>query len=174
MAAPKKTPSKRVTRSSQKAAEPIRPEEVENQSSPSGSKLAVRTKDAPSTRSVRHVNIEIPLPTSAKKNAKRNEEEDADSQHGHDEDVFKTPMERKHITFDDSDRDEFVTPSEAPVKNPLESSLSKASEAAAEDDDDEGEESDSDDDEAPEAISTQAAEVQLNKAAEAAAKAAEQ
>jgi len=122
-------------------------------------KLAVRVKEH------RRVNLEIPMSTP---NGMSKSSRDADEEG----DVFKTPMERRHITFDDSDQDEFVTPREAPLKNPLEEAAAKSN--VEEEGEEDGEEEDSDDDEAPEAISTHAAEAQTTKAAKAAAKAAEQ
>ncbi|KAJ4304143.1 hypothetical protein N0V88_001753 [Collariella sp. IMI 366227] len=129
-------------------------------------KLSVRVKDTGSVKH-RHVSIEIPLPTSSDF---RRKTEDDGSEEENVEEVFKTPRERKHITFDDmSDHDEYVTPREAPSRNPLESNIPKSTQA---EDDDEEEEEESDD-EAPEAVSTRAAGAENQKAAEAAAKAAE-
>ncbi|KAK0621496.1 hypothetical protein B0T17DRAFT_495073 [Bombardia bombarda] len=129
-------------------------------------KLAVRVKDTGSVKH-RHVSIEIPLPNSSRRPAK------AESQTGDEEDVFKTPMERKqHITFDDSENDEFVTPREAPLGNPLESQVEAKADAKEEQNDDDDDSDDSDDDAAPEAISSHAAEAQISKAAQAATKAA--
>ncbi|KXX76459.1 hypothetical protein MMYC01_206676 [Madurella mycetomatis] len=151
------------------------PEEDSNRS-PSNAKLAVRVKDTGSAKH-RHVSIEIPLPTSSE--LRRGEAEASVSatgnQDGNDEDVFKTPMEkRQHITFDDSEHEEFITPKEDPSANPLESSIARQTKAKIEADGDEEEEEESDDDAPPEAVSTRAAEAQTLKAAEAAAKAAEQ
>ncbi|KAK0722516.1 hypothetical protein B0T26DRAFT_702991 [Lasiosphaeria miniovina] len=161
--------------------------------SPASAKLPVRVKDTGSTRH-RHVSIEIPLPTSS---VRSRDDEILDSGGGNEE-VFKTPLHvRKHITFD-SDGEEFVTPIEAPSRNPLERSLAakasaarasavkappagaplaktpgvEAKEVAPEADEDD--ESDNDNDDAPpEAISSHAAETQLAKSVEAAAKAVE-
>jgi hypothetical protein len=140
----------------------------EPQGSPSSAKLAVRTRDTGSVKH-RHVSIEIPLPTSTE--LRRKTAEGSESQDGNEEEVFKTPSERRHITFDDSDNGEFVTPREAPSRDPLESSIPKP--AGKDEEEDEEEEEDSDD-EAPEAVSTRAAEADTLKASEAAAKAAEQ
>ncbi len=129
--------------------------------SPSSAKLAVRTKETGSAKH-RHVSIEIPLPTSSslrRRQAGASEETPS-----------KTPSERKHITFDDSDHDEFVTPREAPSKDPLALSGDRDEDV----NDEEEEEEDSDDDAPPEAVSTRAAEADTLKAAEAAAKASEQ
>ncbi|KAK3357136.1 hypothetical protein B0T25DRAFT_148539 [Lasiosphaeria hispida] len=144
------------------------------ETSPTSAKLAVRVKDTGSVKH-RHVNIEIPLPSSS---MRRRKEEIPDSE---DEGIFKTPLEKKkHVTFDDSDNDEFVTPMEFPLKNPLESSIIRSAKARAETERDldaveeeQEEEEDSDDDAPPEVVSSHAAESQLAKAAQAAVKAAE-
>ncbi len=128
----------------------------------SSAKLAVRTRDAGPVKH-RRVSIEIPLPTSSA--LRRREAED-----GNQENATETPSGRKHITFDDSDYDEFVTPREAPSRDPLESSIPKPAENEEEEEDEEEES----DDEAPEAVSTRVAEADTLKASEAAAKAAEQ
>ncbi|KAK3333150.1 hypothetical protein B0T19DRAFT_417288 [Cercophora scortea] len=133
-------------------------------------KLPVRVKQTGSAKH-RHVSIEIPLPSSS---VRARDLEVPDSE----DEVFKTPMGRKHVKFDDSDHDEFVTPREVPSKDPMSEirpaqSSGKGEKKAESDDEDEDEEEDSDD-EAPEAVSTHAAEAQLNKAAQAVAKAAEQ
>lgn len=148
---------------------------TETTETPSGSKLAVRTRDTGSVKH-RHVSIEIPLPTASELRHKKGDSEVVDSQDGNDEEVFKTPMERRHITFDDSDHDEFVTPKEGPTSNPLEGSIARPSNAKAEasKDEEEEEEEDSDDDAPPEAVSTRDAEAQTLKAAEAIEKAAKQ
>ncbi|KAM7199851.1 hypothetical protein V8F33_004255 [Rhypophila sp. PSN 637] len=132
-------------------------------------KLSVRVKEH------KHVSVELPIPTSTPSgNAKGRKGADEDG------DVFKTPMERRHITFDDSDHDddEFVTPREAPLKDSLErvteaKNVQKDKEAE-DDDENEDDEEESDDDEAPEAISTHAAEAQTAQAAKAAVAAAKQ
>ncbi|KAK3990221.1 hypothetical protein QBC44DRAFT_325905 [Cladorrhinum sp. PSN332] len=139
-------------------------EKQQQQDSTPNAKLTMRSKDTGSVKH-RHVSIEIPLPSSTSK-PKHDDE--------HEPEVFKTPMERRHITFDESDHDEFVTPSEAPKKNPLETAVP----AKVEEVQDSAEEDEEDsDDEAPEAVSTRAAEVETkakaSKAAQAAAKAAE-
>ena len=157
-------------------------------------KLPVRVKDTGSARH-RHVSIEIPLPTSSMLARDDGDgREIPDSDEADEEEDFKTPMEKgKRIVFDDSDRDEFVTPMEAPLRNPLENSLSSPSgpprpsrqagkdsgsvqadgdQEAKEDDDEEQEESD--DEAPPEAVSSHAAGAQIAKAARAAARAAEQ
>ncbi|KAL1843685.1 hypothetical protein VTJ49DRAFT_385 [Mycothermus thermophilus] len=89
-----------------------------------------------------------------------------------DGEVFKTPLERKHIKFDDSDHDEFLTPMEGPAESPFEATKPEPR------DDEPGEEEDaeeeSDDEAPPEAVSTRVAEAETLKAAKAAAKAAEQ
>ena len=139
-------------------------------------KLAVRAKDTSSAEH-RHVSIEIPIPSSSTKpKGKRNDAPEDE----HEAEIFKTPMERRHITFDESDHDEFVTPSEPPKKNPLETSVPSQSNPRVDevqDSEDEEEEEEDSDDEAPEAVSTRDAEAQTkakaNKAAEAIAKAAE-
>ncbi|KAK4165363.1 hypothetical protein QBC43DRAFT_260284 [Cladorrhinum sp. PSN259] len=138
-------------------------EERKQESTPNA-KLTVRSKDTGSVKH-RHVSIEIPLPSSTSRSRLDDE---------HEPELFKTPMERRHITFDESDHDEFVTPSEAPRKNPLETAVP----AKVKDVQDSAEEDEEDsDDEAPEAVSTRAAEAETkakaSKAAQAAAKAAE-
>jgi len=129
--------------------------------SPSSAKLAVRTKETGSAKH-RHVSIEIPLPTSsALRRRQTGTSEETPS---------KTPSGRKHITFDDSDHDEFVTPREAPSKD----LLAPNSSGKGHEDEEDDEEEDSDDDAPPEAVSTRVAEADTLKAAEAAAKASEQ
>lgn len=140
--------------------------------SPSSAKLSVRVKDTGSVKH-RHVSIEIPLPTSSALQRRRAEAEATDNQEGNDDEVFKTPMERKHITFDDSDHDEFVTPREDPLSNPLENNIARPNTAKAEAEEEE-EEEESDDDAPPEAVSTRAAEAYNLKAAEVAEQAAKQ
>ncbi|KAH6624565.1 hypothetical protein B0J18DRAFT_182172 [Chaetomium sp. MPI-SDFR-AT-0129] len=129
----------------------------DEQESPSSAKLAVRPKGARSPKKGR-VSVEIPVPKSASKTQRK---QDGDSKKS-----SETPKAGKHITFDDSEYDEFVTPKEAPTEDPLENQ-------GVEEDEEEEEEEDSDD-EAPEAVSTRTAEVETLKAAGAAAKAAEQ
>ncbi|KAK3901674.1 hypothetical protein C8A05DRAFT_34645 [Staphylotrichum tortipilum] len=133
--------------------------------SPSSAKLAVRTKDTGSAKH-RHVSIEIPLPTSSALRRRQAE--------GSEETPSKTPNGRKHITFDDSDHDEFVTPREAPSRDPLAPGSGGRGDEEVNGEDDEEEVEDSDDDAPPEAVSTRAAEADTLKAAEAAAKASEQ
>jgi hypothetical protein len=139
------------------------------QLSPSNAKLAVRTRDTGSVKH-RHVSIEIPLPTSSELRRRKGDASVSGSQEGNDEEVFKTPNDRKHITFDDSDHDEFVTPREGPSRDPLESTIPGPT---GKDDEEESEE-DSDDEAPPEAVSTRVAEAETLKAAGAAAKAAKQ
>lgn len=129
----------------------------------------------------RHVSIEIPLPTSSTLRRRKADASASGSQDGESEDAFKTPKEGKqHITFDESDHDEFVTPKEGPSRDPLEDSIAKAVENGTktgkhEENEEEGEEEeDSDDDAPPEAVSTRDAQAETLKAAEAAAKAIEQ
>ncbi|KAL2201010.1 hypothetical protein P885DRAFT_73357 [Corynascus similis CBS 632.67] len=158
------------------------PVEEENQQqdephSPSSAKLTVRTKDTGSAKR-KHVSIEIPLPTSSALRRRKSGAAASESHNGDDGDVFRTPKEKKqHITFDDSDHDEFVTPKEGPSRDPLEDSIAESGGKGAGTNgrnDEEDEDDDSDDDAPPEAVSTRAAEVETLKAAEAAAKAAEQ
>ncbi|KAK3692891.1 hypothetical protein B0T22DRAFT_532275 [Podospora appendiculata] len=146
---------------------------TEQSPKPTPEKLPVRVKQTGSAKH-RHVSIEILLPSSS---MRARDSEVADSE----DEVFKTPMERKHVKFDDSDHDEFVTPTEVPSKDPMSAirpaqSRGKEEETAESDDEDEEEEEEEEedsDDEAPEAVSTHAAEAQLNKAAQAVAKVAE-
>ncbi|KAH6636231.1 hypothetical protein F5144DRAFT_171672 [Chaetomium tenue] len=152
--------------------EPQEDEELQQDEphSVSGAKLAVRNKETGAAKH-RHVSIEIPLPASAEARRKKTEASASESQEGNDEDVFKTPKEhRKHITFDDSDHDEFVTPREGPSKDPMETITAGTNEK----DDEEDEEEESDDEAPPEAVSTRVAEAETLKAAGAAAKAVEQ
>ncbi|KAK1751550.1 hypothetical protein QBC47DRAFT_390363 [Echria macrotheca] len=151
---------------------PARPVASPPQTKPesaASSKLPVRVKEAGSSEQERHISIEIEVPTSVlgKRKATR---ETVDGGAGSDgeREVFKTPSERKHITFNDSDHEEFVTPLEAPPKNVLEAALSPSAAAAAE-----VEKEEDSDDEAPEAVSSHAAGAQLAQASKAAAKAAE-
>lgn len=158
-----------------------------NEETPGSAKLPVQVKDeVKNTGSSRHrhVSIEILLPTSSMmgKGGKQAVEKQ-DMEDDHNEEVFKTPMERRHITFNDSDNEEFVTPMEAPQRNPLELSLDPLTKAAQNGqtealDSEKGEEQeqveDDSDDEAPEAVSTHAAGAQIAKASKAAAKAAEE
>ncbi|KAK4158440.1 hypothetical protein C8A00DRAFT_28719 [Chaetomidium leptoderma] len=144
----------------------------DRQQSPSSAKLAVRVRGTGSTKH-RHVSIEIPLPTSSELRRRKAEAETSGSQEGNDEEVFKTPSDKRHITFDDSEHDEFVTPREAPSRDPLESSIARPTGKDVEEEEEE-EEEDSDDEAPPEAVSTRAAEAETLKAAGAAAKAAEQ
>ncbi|KAK3322309.1 hypothetical protein B0H66DRAFT_198181 [Apodospora peruviana] len=133
-------------------------------------KLPVRVKDTGSARH-RHVSIEIPLTTPSGRSKKATAGE-ADEEG----DVFKTPMERRHITFDDSDHDEFVTPREGPLKDSLESGAGKDEEKpeSKEQNDQAEEDEDDSDDEAPEVVSSHAAGAQILQAAQTAAKAVEQ
>ncbi|KAK4455858.1 hypothetical protein QBC34DRAFT_388130 [Podospora aff. communis PSN243] len=149
----------------------VQPTTEEGEEATSGSrpaKLPVRVKDTGSARH-RHVSIEIPLMSSSllAKNAKS--QEAPGTEDAQDEDVFKTPMERRHITFSDSDNEEFVTPLEAPLRNPLEAGQATKDvevEEEQEEDEDSG-------DEAPEAISSHAAGAHLAKVSQAATKAAQ-
>jgi hypothetical protein len=161
-----------------KIDQPEEPEEDEagqdEQRTPSSAKLAVRAKDTGSAKH-RHVSIEIPLPTSSELRRRRAEAEAPGSQENGEE-VFKTPSERRHITFDDSEHDEFVTPREAPSRDPLETSIAQPG-GNAEDkpgEEEEEEEEDSDDDAPPEAVSTRTAEAEALKVTEAERKAAQQ
>lgn len=141
-------------------------------STPLSSKMTLRSKGTGSVKH-KHVSIEIPLPSSSLLRKKASGDDESGEESGHE--VFKTPMERRHITFNDSDQEDFVTPSEAPRRNPLELQIKAETakeEAAKEEDEEESE--DESDDEAPEAVSTRVAEAQTTKAAEAAAKAVEE
>ncbi|KAK0673850.1 hypothetical protein QBC41DRAFT_103456 [Cercophora samala] len=141
-------------------------------STPSGSKMTFRPRGSGSVKH-KHVSIEIPLPSSSLLRKRVGGEDESGDESGHE--VFKTPMERRHITFNESDQEDFVTPSEAPRRNPLD--LQIKADTAKEEATKEEEEEESDeesDDEAPEAVSTRAAEAQTTKAAEAAAKAIEE
>ncbi|KAM7192693.1 hypothetical protein V8F20_008756 [Naviculisporaceae sp. PSN 640] len=156
------TTTRRMAASSVQAASS--PAGTQNSKKPE--KMPVRIKDH------KHVSIEIPISTpSGTSKGVRGADEDGD--------VFKTPMERRHITFDDSDHDEdeFVTPREAPPKNPLEEVTGAKDEQKDNENQDDGEseeDEDDSDDEAPEAVSTSAAQAQVTQAAKAAATAAKQ
>ncbi|KAK4099063.1 hypothetical protein N658DRAFT_476123 [Parathielavia hyrcaniae] len=143
---------------------------------PSDAKLAMRDKDTGSAKH-RHVSIEIPLPTSSALRRRKTEASAPGSQESNGDDVFKTPSERRHITFDDSEHDEFVTPKEGPSGDPLDSSAAKpdwqdAGRSGEEEEEEEAEESD--DDAPPEAVSTRTAEAEVVKATEAERRAAQQ
>ncbi|KAK4204363.1 hypothetical protein QBC40DRAFT_216966 [Triangularia verruculosa] len=142
-------------------------------STPTGSKMTLRTRGTGSAKH-KHVGIEIPLPSSSMLRRKAGGEDESGNESGNE--VFKTPMERRHITFNGSDQEDFATPSEAPKENPLELQIDgeAVKEDTAKEEVDEGEEEEESDDEAPEAVSTRAAEVQSTKAAESAAKAIEE
>ncbi|SPQ22849.1 44df7b81-b8cb-4f52-9ee4-21a77948c93c [Thermothielavioides terrestris] len=164
-----------------KTEEPRSEEEPqqERQLSPSSSKLALRVKETGSAKH-RRVSIEIPLPTSSELRRRIAEAEGALNQEHHGDEVSKTPSERKHITFDDSDYDEFVTPKEAPSRDPLENSVPRATsttaraDTAAQDGEEHEEEESDDDDAPPESISNTAAAAETLKAEQAAVKAAQQ
>ncbi|KAH8878560.1 hypothetical protein GQ53DRAFT_775645 [Thozetella sp. PMI_491] len=111
--------------------------------------------------------IEVPVSSSRTQRSPKAEIRDSDGE-GSGETPFKTPSERKRIVFDDDEHEEFVTPMEAPLRNPLET----ATLALAGEDEEDEEDSDSDDD-APEAISLQRAKDQSAKSSQAASKAAE-
>ncbi|KAK4123079.1 hypothetical protein N657DRAFT_656402 [Parathielavia appendiculata] len=145
---------------------------------PSGAKLAMRARDTESAKH-RHVSIEIPLPTSSELRRRKAESETSGSQEGNGEDVLKTSSERRRITFDDSDHDEFVTPKEGPSRDSLDTSVARPDgEAAGQDGGEEEEEAEeaeeSDDDAPPEAVSTRTAEAEALKATEAERRAAQQ
>ena len=157
--------------------------------------LPVRAKRTPakSTGSTRHrhVSIEIPLLTSSARREKDkaaiellggeddgDERGDAEGATERSSEVFKTPMEQgRHITFDDSENDEFLTPSEGPQSNPLGLAPPKATDGAKTELDavkEEQEDEEESDDEAPEAVSSHVAGAQIIKASQAVAKAAKQ
>ena len=95
------------------------------------------------------------------------DEDEEDSVASSDEEVFKTPIERKHIIFGDDDRDEFVTPLKRPAKNMPGNVV-----AQTESEENEAEEEEGDDDDAPEAVSSHQAAAQSLKLAQIAAEAA--
>lgn len=136
---------------------------ADTQDSKKPARMPVRIKDH------KRVSIEIPIstPSGISKGGRGADEEG---------DVFKTPVERRHITFDDSDRDEdeFVTPREGPLRNPLDEVTGVEDEQKDKKDQDDGEseeDEENSDDEAPEAVSTSAAQAQIAQAAKAAASA---
>jgi len=132
------------------------------------------------------VTLEIPIPRLAKSgnvveeicdSQDEDDEEDGDNGGSADEEMFKTPMERKqHIVFDDDDQEEFLTPLERPAKYGLDSSAGMLAQAGTEGNlDAEDEEEDDDDDDAPpEAVSSRHAAVKSMELAQDAAKAAEE
>lgn len=166
-AAKKNTPRKTALK---RAAEIVETEQVEVVESTVQTPLKESSTDSSvSIRSTKHVEIEIPLPTSASKIQDPDTTMEGESQ------IFQTPTEQprgKKITFDDSE-EEFVTPREAPEVNPLEARLKEKTEEKEQEEEEDSEEEDSDD-EAPEAVSTSAAQAKLLEAERAAQKAAEQ
>jgi U3 small nucleolar RNA-associated protein 16 len=161
------------------------PPKLSQTNAPAPAKLPVRAKSTPgkdtgSTRH-RHVSIEIALPTSSLRATKRKAlaTEIPDSEEEKEEvSIYKTPMDRgKHITFDDSDNDEYLTPMEHPAGNTLEIAPPKATDGAKVDLDaveEEQEDEEDSDDEAPEAVSSHAAGAQQAKSSRAATNAAKQ
>lgn len=162
--------------------EPPKPTQTD---APAPAKLPVRAKNTPgkdtgSTRH-RHVSIEIALPTSSLRatKGKAPATEIPDSEEEKDEvSIYKTPRDRrKHITFDDSDNDEYLTPMEHPGSNSLELAPPKATDGVKADLDaveEEQEDEEDSDDEAPEAVSSHAAGAQQAKSSQAAMNAAKQ
>jgi U3 small nucleolar RNA-associated protein 16 len=157
---------------------------LQNSASSLPGKLPVRVKSRTSGKH-RSLDIEIPIPkpSGRERNQKVKGSQDGD-EGGHDDDdnddefeeVFQTPMERRHIRFDDEDHDVFVTPLESRPKSALDtSSVPRPTEDENEDPAEEVEEEEEDDDDAPpEAVSSRHAAAQLMKSTQAAAKAAEQ
>jgi len=126
--------------------------------SPKRQKLPVRGKATRSAKSV--AEEEVPLPNSTPRRARNGEVQDSEEEEEDgDTEVFKTPMERKHVIFDDddNDNDEFVTPLEAPSRNPLEAAIAARRKEEQED-------SDSDSDDAPpELFSSHAAQAKAKE-----------
>lgn len=162
--------------------EPPKPTQTD---APAPAKLPVRAKNTPGkdTGSARHrhVSIEIALPTSSLRatKGKAPATEIPDSEEEKDEaSIYKTPNDRrKHITFDDSDNDEYLTPMEHPGTNALELAPPKATDGVKADLDaveEEQEDEEDSDDEAPEAVSSHAAGAQQAKSSQAAMNAAKQ
>ncbi|EAA29828.1 hypothetical protein GE21DRAFT_4927 [Neurospora crassa] len=165
-AAKKNTPRKTALK---RAAEIVETEQVEVESTVQTPLKESSTESSVSARRIKHVEIEIPIPTSTTK------AQDPDTTMEGESQLFQTPTEQprgKRITFDDSEQEEFVTPREAPDVNPLEERLNEKKEQQGQSDED-SEEEDSDD-EAPEAVSTHAAQAKSLEAEKAAQKAAEQ
>lgn len=148
-------------------------------------KLPVRGKGVSSGNSRFVSSLEIPVPRLSKR-ARAVEEiedsqDDGDDDDGGDEDgsisageeVFKTPLERKHIVFDDDDHEEFLTPLERPLKHGLDSNAAVPARPGTEGNLDDNEEEDDDDDAPPEAVSSHQAAAKSLEIAQAAAKAAE-
>ena len=169
---------------------------VERTSSSASAKLPVRVKDTGSVKH-RHVSIEIQLPSSSSRTKGVDVYEIPDSDGEGEREVFKTPLERKHINHIDSDNEEFVTPMEVPMGGSLDVDLAmsqavqsqieqeeeqKQVEERAQSGDEmqddaseqEQDNSEDSDDEAPEVVSSHAAAAQITQASRAAAKAAEQ
>lgn len=131
------------------------------------------------------VTLEIPIPRLGKPGSvveeigdsqDEDDEEDGDNGGSADEEMFKTPMERKqHIVFDDDDQEEFLTPLERPANHGLDGSAGMLAQAGTEGNLDAEEEEDDDDDDAPpEAVSSRHAAVKSMELAQDAAKAAEE
>ncbi|KAK1835212.1 hypothetical protein QBC39DRAFT_250921 [Podospora conica] len=172
---------KGIRYNTKQSEEPPKPTQT---GAPAPAKLPVRAKSTPgkdtgSSRH-RHVSIEINLPTSSLRAAKGKAPttEIPDSEEDKDEvSIYKTPRGRKHITFDDSDNDEYLTPMEHPTGSALELAPPKATDGAKSDLDaveEEQEDEEDSDDEAPEAVSSHAANAQLAKSAQSAMNAAKQ
>lgn len=119
-------------------------------------------------RSGKRVTIDTTESKSSSRRTKSSSSVRESEQHNEGE-AFKTTLGRKHIKFDDSEQEEFVTPREGPMENPFESIKPAAQNGPG----DESEE-ESDNEAPPEAVSTRVAEAESLKAAKAAAKAAEQ
>ncbi|KAK3953375.1 hypothetical protein QBC32DRAFT_119510 [Pseudoneurospora amorphoporcata] len=165
-AAKKATPRKAALK---RAAEIVETEQVEVESTVQTPLKESSAESSISIRSTKHVDIEIPIPTSAATTLDPDTTMEGESQ------LFQTPTEQprgKRITFDDSEQEEFVTPREAPDVNPLEKILKEKKEEQGQSEED-SEEEDSDD-EAPEAVSTSAAQAKSLEAEKAAQRAAEQ
>ena len=127
-------------------------------------KLPVRVRDTGFVKGHRSLDIEIPFLSSPSRHKQSGEIQDSQDE----EEVFKTPMEKKHIIFDDDLHEEFVTPMEAPPGDPFtHHAVGAAREAEASE-----VEEDSDDDAPPEAISSNAAATQTKRSAAAVSKAA--
>jgi hypothetical protein len=133
--------------------------------------ISQSTESDDKSLSRKHVCIEIPLPTSSELQQRKVEAAAEKT-----EESSKTSADRRHITFDDSESEQFITlKEEAASRNGLGNGSKKSEREIVQDSQDEEEDSEeSDDDAPPEEVATGEAEAALLKAERAAAKAAEQ
>lgn len=152
---------------------------LENGRAAKKQKLPVRGKGAASG-SHESMSLEIPMSSLSRRGGVLEEvgdsQDEDDGVSDEEEEDFKTPMERKHIVFDEDDYEEFVTPLEKPAKFGLDSSAAPLAGSGSEGNENEDEEDDEDDDDdaPPEAVSSRQAAVQSMEIAQDAAKAADE